>query len=369
MLLDLNDDGYQIELTGFNETELEEIPELNYNLNDLLPTNTEIKYDNENNKTKETINYFTTSEIKEEIIKEYNVPPILEDYIKQIITPSVAMYQFNRLCGGYNDGYNISLLFNPHRLTTKTIGKKISLFEAMQTETYKKDFARYVSEYVPVVPTTQLYKYIGIGHAGYQYVNEFPPYIARDIYKEYTKEGDNILNPCAGWGGRLIGLASLRYKKINYIETDPSHETVKGLIKLKKFLKLDENMYKTYDQPIELLNLKRNYFDFIFTSPPYFDIEHYGGENSSYRNKENYHDWRNNWFYPFIDKMINVLRDDGTMILNIGKNRYPMDDDLKQYLSEKYDIHAEQLDKYSIGGNGIGSRTGEGGEPFILIKK
>ena len=106
---------------------------------------------------------------------------------------------------------------------------------------YKKQFARYaveVAERVP--PKSEFYKLVGIGTAGYQYVNEFQPYMARDIYKRFVSEGNRILNPCAGWGGRLLGYASCLFNDVEYVETDPATETYKGLVALKEFLRIHQ---------------------------------------------------------------------------------------------------------------------------------
>ena len=106
------------------------------------------------------------------------------------------------------------------------------------------------------MPTSQYYKHIDIGTAGYQYVNEFRPYLARDIYKHYCNDNSRILNQCAGWGGRLIGIASCMFTNIEYWETDPSTKTYKGLTELKKFLCLGDN-YKQFNKPFEELELPK----------------------------------------------------------------------------------------------------------------
>jgi len=159
----------------------------------------EIKKPNEKN---DDFFYFNQDEIIDDLVKEFRTYNSVEDYVKNIMTIPVAKYQFNRLCQGYNDGYNISLLFNPHRLDTST-KTSISFFEALNTsEVYKRQFARYCVKVANKVDLERnFYKYIGIGSGGIQYVNEFQPYLARDIYKAYCKDNFKILDPCSGWGG------------------------------------------------------------------------------------------------------------------------------------------------------------------------
>lgn len=317
---------------------------------------------------KEEVIYFENELIQNKVVEAWQ-ETTLDDFIKTIIDEPTAMYQFNRLCSGYNEGYNISLLFNPHRLDTDTVKHKSILYGYNEDAEYRKQFARYmVNVSAKVVPQTQYYKYIGIGTAGYQYVNEFQPYLARDIYKKFCKDGDKILNPCAGWGGRLLGIASSRLQDIEYIETEPATQTYNGLVKLKDWLGLDDN-YKQYNLPFEQLELKENYFDFAFTSPPYFNTEIYSDEDTqSAKNQDSYASWRDNWYIPFIDKILFTLKVGGKALLNVGNARYPMEKDLKQHLKELNIEHKNILD-FKIGGSGIGDRTGEDGEPFVLFVK
>lgn len=142
---------------------------------------------------KKEVNYFSKDEIIEDVENSFIKYEHIEDYVKNIMNIAKAKFQYNRLCGGYQDGYNISLLFNPHRLDTPTI-KSMSIFQAInENENYRKAFSKYlVNVQNKVVTENEYYKFIGIGSGGIQYVNEFPPYLARDIYRKYVKDGDKM---------------------------------------------------------------------------------------------------------------------------------------------------------------------------------
>ena len=349
---------------------------LNIELDDISLDMSEYGFDDNyelidnSNDAKEEYEYFSSDQIKEKIVEKWKSFS-LDEFISNIIDEPTAMFQFNRLCSGYDDGYNISLLFNPHRFTTNVINNNSNILDGFnKDDTYKKQFARFMIDVQKkCVPPTQYYKFVGIGTAGYQYVNEFQPYLARDIYKRYCKNGYKILNPCAGWGGRIIGLASCLFENIEYVETDPSKETYNGLVKLKKWLNLGEN-YKQYNLPFEELELKDNYFDFVFTSPPYFNTEMYSDDDSqAYKKADSYKEWKTLWYYPMIDKIIKCMKKGAYCVLNVGNARYPMEKDAVSYLNKKYEIHVENVMKNKIGGNGIGARTGEDGEPFIAFRK
>ena len=160
-------------------------------------------------------------------------------------------------------------------------------------------------------------------------------------------------------------------KDVEYIETDPSTKTYEGLLKLKKFIGLDENKYKTYNKPFEELELKDNYFDFVFTSPPYFDTEHYADEETqSFKKNENYEMWRDNFLFVMLDKIVRVMKPNGKCLLNVGKVRYPIDTDIINYMKKK-NIKVKRVLDFSIGGSGIGARTDDEGEgePFLVFTK
>lgn len=315
--------------------------------------------------------YFSKDEIIEDVSKNFKKYETVEKYVENIMDIPKAKYEFNRLCQGYQSGYNISLLFNPHRLEVSTIQSDLSIFEAINTsEKYRKAFAKYiVNVRNNVIVEKDYYKFISIGSGGVQYVNEFPPYLARDIYRKYCKDGSKILDPCHGWGGRTLGVASSRLKNIEYWGCDPSTKTHEGLLKLKDFLGLGDN-YKYFHTPFELAELPEDYFDFAFTSPPYFDTEHYSDEDTqSWKSNDSYESWKVNFLYVLLDKLLYSLKSGATALLNVGKVRYPIDDDIIEYLRDK-GVEVRRVSDFSIGGNGLGARTDlDGkGEPFLEFR-
>ena len=369
-----------VTLTGFDDTEIKEFDDL-MEFNDYDENSAE-EINNESNsfEKNDDIFYFPKEEIMDDIVKYWKRYDNLDEFVENIIDIPSAKHQFNRLCQGYNkEGYNISLLFNPHRLLIPTWKEKGIFYGFQDDEKYKKQFARYlVNINNKVQPYCLYHRHMGLGHKGYMYVQEFPPYIARDIYKRYCSDGDKILNPCGGWGGRLIGLASCMWENIEYWETEPSTKTYNGLVKLKEFLNLNDN-YKQFNVPFEKLKIPKEYFDFVFTSPPYFDTERYSEEETqSYVGKESYEEWRDDFLYVMLDKIVYGMKSNSSCLLNIGKNRFPMDIDIKDYLKNKYDISSYFVDEYKqrLDINNDGTNKEEkryerhnGGEVFIEFRK
>lgn len=357
--------GFDIELLDMNLAEIETIDMSLYGFE-------QIEEETDEKPPKDdSIAYFTADEIKQDIIDAWNPKPTVEEFIADIIDIPTAKYQFNRLCQGYDTGSYISLLFNPHRLETPTKNKNSLYWGILHDEKYKKGFARLLVDLYEVVPPCRYHLHIGFGTQGYQRVHEFQPYLAQRIYKKYCTNGSKILNPCAGWGGRLLGIASCLFKDIEYVETDPSTKTYNGLVKLKQFLRLGDN-YKQYNLPFEDLEVKKNYFDFVFTSPPYFDTEQYADEETqSYKRNETYDAWKENFLFVMIDKIIYCMKTDAVCMLNVGNKRYHIAEDIIDYLRDKYGINAKYDTDFKLDSESEAkkekARNSE--EVFIVFKK
>ena len=125
---------------------------------------------------------------------------------------------------------------------------------------------------------------------GVQNVSNFRPTVSKYMYKTYAGENARVLDPCAGYGGRLFGALSSSNVS-SYTGVDPATASYSGNLEIVKTL--NNIVYKLNDNdmfgniqlpgaglahaPFEDLDLCSEY-DFIFTSPPYFDIEKYSYE-------------------------------------------------------------------------------------------
>lgn len=139
-------------------------------------------------------------------------------------------------------------------------------------------------------------------------------------------------------------------------------------MELKDFLGLGKN-FKYKNVPFEDLNIKENSIDFCFTSPPYYDTEHYSDDSEqSYKRYASYAEWKQSFLYVMLDKIYKSLKVGGVCLLNVGNVLYPIENDIKEWCIE-HDIEFRNVNDFKIGGNGIGKRTGNGGEPFIEFTK
>lgn len=151
----------------------------------------------------------------------------------------------------------------------------------------------------------------------------FRPHLAKMICD--AKDGEYVLDPCAGWGGRMLGTVA---SGKGYVGFEPNDETYNNLNELVNYLKLPnvilyndvaENMNK-YDFPNP---------DIILTSPPYYNLEIYSDKGSE-NDYDNYESWREGWLKDVILKSLGHLNRGGWScwnVHNIGKMK--LIDDVK----------------------------------------
>jgi hypothetical protein len=163
----------------------------------------------------------------------------------------------------------------------------------------------------------------------------FPPFHAKffaDRYLPYDRDSI-VVDPCAGWGGRLIGtLCVKRPFRVSYYATDPNERmqdayaglTRRATIWLKRDVK-GERAAKVFPKPFEKWirsKAARKLFgkvDLVMTSPPYFSAEIYdSSRKQSARHYDSYNRWRQKFYRPLIQGAFNLLRPGGTFVLNVA---------------------------------------------------
>lgn len=180
-------------------------------------------------------------------------------------------------------------------------------------------------------------------------VVNYKPTIAKFIYDKYVPENGKVLDPCSGYGGRLVGCIAAN-KNILYHGIDPSGRTAVGNTEIASFFikqydAMGERVYKyrfKFDLGMaeevmpEISYLEE--YDLIFTSPPYFATEIYDNDNKSQScNKfEEYEKWKEEFLFKIVDESERLLVKGGRLALNV-KNlpKYKIADDLCEYCRVK----------------------------------
>lgn len=301
-----------------------------------------------------------TREILASAIKASLSKLTLEEFTRLFINEAQAIEEFYCLCHDIKCGNTISLLFNPHRLTTDNEKDDISVFESLQHDDKVSGMARLYLYNLEHGVNNAFYSTIQRGYQNIQYINEFPPFVARSVYLRYGKQRKSlkVLDPCAGWGGRMIGCASI--PNTTYTACEPSTQTYEGLLKLGEWLKTLQPTfnYHVYKLPYEDFETDEK-FDVALTSPPYYNTEHYSDEPTNSLNRyTTFETWVEGFYRPLIETTMKRLSDDGVFILNVGDRKYPLSDNLFKICEGQF--FCERIKDYLSG-------NGEGKEKFYCL--
>jgi len=146
----------------------------------------------------------------------------------------------------------------------------------------------------------------------------FRPHLAKIIVSEFA--GNTVLDPCCGWGGRMLGTLAAGKK---YIGFEPNQETYDGLKNLAEFLGEKPTIYNAGAEDMEKLLPLEDKVDIVLTSPPYFNLEIYSDAKTQSENMySSYEQWKNLWLADVIEKSVKRLNDSGVScwnVHNVGK--------------------------------------------------
>lgn len=297
----------------------------------------------------------------DECLKQY-------DTIKgfSFVTPHSAKIDFiNFAYYGKDYPRSNSLAFHPIQFVTS--GDKYSSYEGLRKvadgESNVKGL-RFVAQekFNKLCQTT-------LAFGGARMPADFPADLAKSLIDEFCNEGGTMLDPCAGWGGRLVGFLASECAS-RYVGFDASpyqcegdtllFDTFKDAAKTKKDASIT-------CKPFEKVELKSNSFDFALTSPPYFDTEKYLGGEQSRETSTSYEQWRTNFFAVLITKVYDALKPDCAFCLQVGSQSYPLLDDGKR-IASKVGFSIQDVRTTSMINNYNGTEK-MAGEVVIILRK
>jgi len=140
-----------------------------------------------------------------------------------------------------------------------------------------------------------------LNFAGARRVSHFHPGFAKAILSHFAPTAKTFLDPCAGWGARLMAASVLG---LQYTACDPSPQTYEGLRKISEFIGFDCSLYC---KPFEEFDSTEKY-DIVFTSPPYFKIEQYKHGKQSYNGKRNFDHWFGSFLLVLVEKCLSLSK-------------------------------------------------------------
>jgi 16S rRNA G966 N2-methylase RsmD len=179
-------------------------------------------------------------------------------------------------------------------------------------------------------------------------VPQFRPATAKALYTLYG--GGDVLDFCGGWGDRLAGAAACYPLVTSFTVVEPRPEAAA--------LYAQQLVHYAVDMPLiiytecaenVLSSLSDRSFDIIFTSPPYFDCEHYGDvtnmpETQSHRKFRKFDAWLTGFLFCVVEQRIRLLKSGGTLILNVNdiirrKTRHYICKELLNYVQRFDTVH------------------------------
>ena len=202
-------------------------------------------------------------------------------------------------------------------------------------------------------------------YTGTQCVSNFRPTAAAALYKKFCKTGDTVWDMSMGYGGRLLGAI---LAKVNYIGTDPCGDTYNGLVELRKQYGNFNNKYKLLKQGSESFLLDQPILDFAFTSPPYFDWEHYDDddESQSYLKWSHIGDWKLGFLFVTLNNAYRGLKQGKYCAINVANTKnYPTFEDDTRECAEKVGFTWVKTYKLQLSSQEQGSKW----EPVFLFQK
>ena len=205
-------------------------------------------------------------------------------------------------------------------------------------------------------------------------VSNFRPTVARAIIENYSRNGDVILDPAAGYGGRLLGCLPLRRR---YVGIEPANATYLGLSRMERRLR---NLVSPNASTV-LINasaeegmpdIKSSSVDLVILSPPYFARERYGtAPTQSWVRYPNYSLWKEDFLRRLLRDIHRVLKPNGILALNVANTEaHKIADDAKDICIQYFHLVTEcKLLIGSVPYHRNGQRGGHRYEPLFMFRK
>jgi len=198
------------------------------------------------------------------------------------------------------------------RRNNKLILEEIFADEDMKQKLWSDAVHRNRRDKAPYPSPTDVYEAHRINQGAIVF---FKSSTAKYIYKKYNAK--RVLDPTAGWGGRMLGAMSLG---IDYVGYDTNVELKKGYDEMtetiNKLFDVQGKQQMIYEDCLEA-DFDDNY-DLVLTSPPYVNMENYEHMELF----ENDDEFYNSFLIPMLNKSFLHLTNEGHMCINISPKMY-----------------------------------------------
>jgi hypothetical protein len=179
-------------------------------------------------------------------------------------------------------------------------------------------------------------------------VSNFPYKTMLEVFEKYNLN-NNYYDFSCGWGIRLL---SSMTSGVNYFGTDPNEELVDSL----KLMSEDyfKNTLKMSSVDIRCSGSQEHIQEWdgkiglAFSSPPYFDLEHYKSDNQSIEGLS-YEQWLEEYWRKTVNNIEKYLIEGGHLLLNMKNiKKHNTLDDMCKIIEEKGFKFVENLELKNI---------------------
>lgn len=152
-------------------------------------------------------------------------------------------------------------------------------------------------------------------NAGIANSSFYRPHFALQLIRQHGSTEGTLYDPCAGWGGRMLGTVAAGWR---YHACEPNPDTHANLDRMTQFIGA-QGQATVRCQPAESFNLAAiGPVDIVLTSPPYFNLEVYTKHaDQCYNRWPTYCHWSAQWLKPLITHCLANLRLDGISAWNV----------------------------------------------------
>ena len=154
--------------------------------------------------------------------------------------------------------------------------------------------------------------------------NNFPVTLVMTVLKLFNPQ--KMLDMSSGWGDRLIGAIAYGCE---YTGVDPNVNLKQKYKDIIDFFKADPKKYKVFTKGFENFKVKKEEYDLVFSSPPFFDLEVYSDQKTQSIEKfSNLNNWKKYFLFPSLKKSLEGLKAGGHLAIYIsdyGKIKYTKD--------------------------------------------
>ena len=153
---------------------------------------------------------------------------------------------------------------------------------------------------------------------------QFKPNVAKIFYEMLGAK--TVLDFSMGWGDRLAGFYAASTTE-HYVGLDPRKENHPIYHKQSEFYEKHLGFFENdktaefHISPAEDFDFSKwnEYFDVVFTSPPYFSVERYSYDDTqSWVRYKNIDDWNAEFLHKTLEKIIPTVKKGGIIAINIA---------------------------------------------------